>query len=324
MYTHGHETYDSIVSMGCNMVVSGPAWETDLVRARALGLRVIPSWYGDDDTAARLMASLDTDPIVMAWYPFDEPDIYGYSSGVVAEKIGRLRTYSPSKPVYLTVFNSAAYAAYLPHADLIGITPYPIGRDATEVRMSIVGRYARRARALSGGKPVYVCIPTFFQRPWQYREPGEDELHNIVYQALTGSPDGIIYFIWTIGGMDGVIWNLGERPALLAQITRLNAELKDLDTALVRSVEEPGAVTSPLAVYHRVARHDGGVTWFAANPGNGPETAVLRLPRGAAAVSIVHGRGARLGEPGPEGTVTLHLDRLGCAAVRIEDSPGGR
>lgn len=324
LYVNGMHTYDTAVALGCNMVVSGPAWETDLVRARELGLRVIPSWYGDDERADRLFAALDTDPIVMAWYPFDEPEIYGYSPAVVAAKIGRLRTISPSKPVYLTVFHPSRYAAYFGLGDIIGITPYPIGGDTLEIRPDIPGRYSRRARALAPDKPLLVCLPAFFQRPWQYRAPTPRELHNYVYQALTGDPDGIVFFGWQVQGLDGVIWNLGEHPELLAAIGRINRELAALDTALVRSLPVTDAVPGPGPVFHRVVDDGEGLVWILANPRDTGVTASLDLPVRAAGrcdARVLHGEGVVLGVTENPARVLVNLEPLGYAAVRIEPPP---
>ncbi len=316
IYTNGAATFDTIVSLGFNMVVSGPAWETELVRARELNLKVIPSWYGDDTAAHELMRSLDTDPIVMAWYPFDEPEIYGYTPDTVRAKIARLREYSPTKPVYLTVFTPSRYAAYLSSADIFGITPYPIGSRPEDIHMDIVGRYTRRARALMRDRPLLVCIPAFFQRPWQYRAPEPFEMHNIVYQALTGSPEGVIFFIWQVQGLDGVIWNLGQQPEMLAEMGVINRELIDLDAVLTAGTPAVGADVQPATIYHRVIAWGGDTYWILANPYEDPVTATLDLPGAASSPRLLHGGRAEL-VASDGGTVRVRLGALGYAAIRI-------
>ena len=318
IYTFSASTYDTIVSLGFNMVVSGPAWETELVKARQLGLKVIPSWYGDDTTAYDLMRSLDTDPMIMAWYPFDEPDIYHYSKEVVRDKIAILRRNNLKKPVYLTVFSPLHYSTYLPSADIFGITPYPIGSNPERINMDIVGRYTRRARILAPDKPLLVCIPAFFQRPWQYRSPDPEELHNIVYQALTGYPDGVIFFIWQVQSMDGEIWNLDQHPDLLEEMGVINSELIELDEVLTKGEPVPDATVSPHTVYQRVSSHRNAQYWIMANPYADPVTATLALPGKVTHARIMFGRRAELGDAPDSRTIAVNLGALGYATVRIE------
>jgi hypothetical protein len=320
MYTYGASTYDTIASLGFNMVVSGPAWETDIVHARKLGLYVIPSWHGDDPAAYDLMRSLDADTLILAWYPFDEPDVYDYSARVVSDKIDLMRRRGLRKPVFLTVFSPAHYSTYLSSADVFGITPYPIGADSDHIRMDIVGRYTGWARILCPDKPLLVCIPVFFQRPWQYRAPDPDELHNIVYQALTGCPDGVVFFIWRVQGLDGVIWHLDEHPNLLAEMSEINRELIDLDALLTRG-EYVAAPVAPAYVYHRVAWVDGSYTWIVANPRRETVTASIMLPQGIASPRILHGGYAELESDTASGTIAVRLGPLGYAAVRVDLVP---
>lgn len=318
IYTYGAPTFDTIAAMGFNMVVSGPAWETELVRARQLGLKVIPSWYGDDTPAYDLMRSLDTDPMILAWYPFDEPDIYRYSADVVRAKIATLRGNGLRKPVYLTVFSPSKYATYMSSTDIFGITPYPIGSDPGQINMNIVGRYARYAHALCGAKPFFVCVPVFFQRPWQYRAPTPKELHNIVYQALMGHPDGVLFFIWRVQGLDGVVWNLDEHPDLLAEMTRINGELIDLDTALAAPDPAFTGTMEPSAVYQRIAAMDSGYCWILANSGHHSAMAVITLPERIKSARLIHGEGVGYMSAAGTQTLSVELGDLGCAAIRLD------
>ncbi len=316
-YTLGEETFDTVVSLGFNLVIC-PTDTWDLEGARRRGLGLIPAWFGDDETSYAKIRALDTEPVIRAWYPFDEPDIYGYSSDVVESKVAWLRRHS-TKPVFLTVWTPQEYTTYLPHADIFGITPYPIGSHPGEVKMEITARYAAYARSLCDVKPLYVCIPVFFQRPWQYRAPDRHELHNIVYQALTAGPDGLLFFIWMVGGLDGVVWKLEEHPDLLEEIARINRELIDLDAVLERGTTADAllATVAPAEVPNRIVEHEGDLYWIAANPSRNQVMlrATFREPIGEA--RLLHGGRSTLGVSAADRRVSLNLGRLGYAAVRI-------
>jgi len=317
IFTTGAETFDTISAMGFNLAICRTE-TAELESAKRLGLKLIPQWFGDDTKSFERIAEFGDDSRIAAWFPFDEPDIYHISQEIVEGKITRLRKYS-NKPVFLTVFTPSRYADFFPYADFCGITPYPIGSNPNEIRMEVVGQFSKIARVVSGAKPLYIFVPVFFQRPWQYRAPTALELHNIVYQALTSAPDGILFFIWKIGGLDNVIWNLTDRPDLMKEIEIINHELITLDGVLTAGTDASSEITSasnPL-VYYRLVEFGGEYYLFVANPMPRELQFEIGFDFVPDATEIMFGSGVKIRNTDSHNRIALTMNKFGHSVIKI-------
>jgi hypothetical protein len=307
--------------MGFRLVI-GPHTDTDFRAAKRLGLKVIPNWFGDDSRALERIRALDGETTIAAWYPFDEPDLYGSSPESVQAKVARLRRLSPSKPVFLTVYRPPLYADYAPFADLFAVTPYPIhGDDPSLNRLSIVHHFTHAARTLCRDTPLIAVLQCFRQNPWWRRAPTPDELHNMVYQALTGGADGIVHFIYTIGAPDGSVWNLRSRPDLIRRLTAINRQIRAIEPVLDHGHDEVSSLAHAEAgsAVFRLVRHDTGLYLFIANPSNAAARPLFRLAQPPHAARFLHSSRRPTARLDAEGALRVTLPPLACGVIRIEE-----
>jgi hypothetical protein len=321
IYTSNHTTFASVKAMGFRLVI-GPHTDTDFREARRLGLKVIPNWFGDDSHSLDRIRALDQDTTIIAWYPFDEPDLYGNSPEVVQTKIAMVRVLSPSKPIFLTAYRPPFYAAYAPFANIFCVTPYPIhGDDPAQNRLSTVHAFTRAARALCRDTPLITAIQCFRQNPWWKRAPTPDELHNMVYQALTGGADGIVHFIYTVGSPDGTIWNLRSRPDLIRRLTTINRQIRAIEPVLDNGHDDDSSlvrIDAGAAVY-RLVRHDTGLFLFVANPSNTRTRPLFQLAARPQAARFLHSSKSPTVKVETDGAIRITLPPLACGVIRIAE-----
>lgn len=320
MYTSNWTTFDTLARLGFNMVV-GPHTETDIVVARRLGLKILPSRDAFLPESVKILEALKDEPVIAAWYPYDEPDLYRVSYDSVAEARRRLHTWNARRPIFMTVWNPEAYASYAPFADWLGICPYPITFSSTDSRNRLFRVYqqARVARAVAPDTPLLVVLQCFRQAPWWMRGPAPEELRVMAYEALASGADGLLYFIWTIGGQDGRIWRLDERPDLVREIERLNREVRTLTPVLGREQTvdtRVRAVTSSEVAWRAVAR-DGWTWLIVANASDAHGVARFAFPsRISRRETPIRTRGVRVRTIGSRELV-IDLERFGVSVIKV-------
>lgn len=319
IYTSDYRTFDTLIPLGFNLFV-GPKSDTDFIEAKKRGIKLIPILFRMYTSHLEKMKRNRDNPTILAWYPFDEPDIYNLDYDTYADWRRQIKQISPQKPIFLTIWNPRKFERWSPLADILGISPYPFISDSDESRNRIESvflqtRYASRVR---GSRPFYVLIQCFYQYPWWQRSPTPTELHNMVYQALAGGANGIIFFTYEIKsvGVDRH-WYLTDFPELMTEIRQINDELSSLENVLVNGkvLAHSRLDTSGIRDVYMLKEFGGKVFLIAANPLAEPVELEFRIPGAREDIGFHFQSPGTRGSSSARGSFKIHLPPLGWCAV---------
>jgi hypothetical protein len=209
-----------------------------------------------DDSAlnARLQATVDCvggSPHYRGWM-IDEPELNGYDAELMRRVAASLRRTDPSGRIWIN-FHPYATEDEVRRlggdADILGFDIYPIreGNGSVQVNRPLtdVGVLTRRARELTPtGGETWMIVQAFGYSDLpaengRGRRPTPAELRFMVYDALAGDADGIVFFgshqLRNTISLDSAVWDVGVR--------RIASELKVIGPTL-RGGERKGGVTA--------------------------------------------------------------------------------
>jgi len=265
------------------------------------------------------LAHLD-DPTIIGWMHGDEPDNSqeipggkGYDPPILPAKIVRdyeaIREKDPSRPVILNLGCGVAwdgwigrgarsghpedYAEYVRGCDITSFDIYPVATDNPQVKdkLDMVGFGVERLVKWAGpNRPVWDCIEC--ARIGGTGEATPRQVRTEVWMSLIKGSRGIIYFVDQFKPTFDEHALLDE-PQMLAAVTALNAQIKELAPALNSPTVE-GALkveSSNKAVpVATMVKRQGGATYVfavAMKPGLTEATFTLDgLPAGAQIVVL--------------------------------------
>lgn len=307
---------------GINLYVGlhrGPT-EEQLAALKAAGMRVICSQN-------RVGLTHLSDPTIAGWMHGDEPDNAqslgrgkGYGPPVLPSKVvadyDRLRAADPSRPVFLNLGQGVAwdgwygrgtrtnhledYPEYLKGCDIASFDIYPAVHDHADVKgnLWLVARGVERLRGWAGeGKAVWNCIECTRISNEEVK-PTPHQVRAEVWMSIIHGSKGIIYFVHQFKPTFVEAALLAD-PEMLAAVTRINAEVRELAPVLNSpSVKEGASAKSsredaPIAI---LLKRSGGASYlFAVAMRGAPAKAAFEVKGlAAAAEAEVLGEGRKL------------------------------
>ncbi|MEW5692616.1 MAG: beta-galactosidase [Candidatus Hydrogenedentota bacterium] len=272
IYTSNYTTFDTLALMGFNLVI-GPGSDTDLYWAKKYDFKVIPNIFfdktSDNQGSLNYIKNKSNDTAILAWYPFDEPDIYNVSYDTYALWRKQIKAIDKNKPIYLTIYTPQQYQRFAELTDIFAIDPYPVisKTDDNKNQLERVYQQVRYARTICKNKPLYTIIQCFYQMPWWEREPEPKELHNMVYQALIGGSDGILYYTFATNSPENY-WDIYKRQDILTELKRINKELITLEPVLLKGKNEHNIAfnLNVSELLYCIKNYKGTYYLFVANP----------------------------------------------------------
>lgn len=250
------------------------------------------------------------DPIIVGWMHGDEPDNAqplpsgeGWGPPIppsrIVEDYARIKAADPTRPVLLNLGQGVAwdgwygrgvrtnhpedYLEYIRGGDIVSFDIYPVVHESPEVAGNLwfVPRGVDRLREWSGGsRIVWNCIEC--TRISNERvKPTPEQVRTEVWMSLIHGSQGIIYFVHQFKPQF-CEWALLEDPPMLAGVTALNAQIRELAPVLNSPTIVGGAQVDSnppeVPVDVMVKRHDGATYLFAVAMRPGATTATFRVP----------------------------------------------
>lgn len=263
------------------------------------------------------LTSPDRD-IIIGWLQPDEPDnaqrranLPGYGSPVppsrVIEDYHAMRAKDPTRPVLLGLGQGVAwdgwwgrgarshhpedYAEYVKGGDIIAFDIYPVTHPSPEVagKLEFVARGVARLRQWAkDGQAVWSDIgATRISNPDV--KPTPEQVRAEVWMSLIQGARGIIYFVHQFKPRF-IEAALFEDPDVLAEVTRINAQIRDLAPVLnSRTIDGEVKVNSAdpaVPVAAMVKRYGGHTYVFAVGMAAGRTRASFRDRSGAIAGKV--------------------------------------
>lgn len=317
----------------------GPT-EAQLAALKAAGMPVIC------EQSEVALKHLD-DPTIVGWMHGDEPDNAqslgegkGYGPPVPPEKIiadyERIRKADPSRPVMLNLGQGVAwdgwygrgvrtnhpedYAEYARGGDIVSFDIYPVAHPKPEIQGQLwyVARGVERLVKWTGGrKVVWNCVECTRIQSDHKATPAQVKAE--VWMALVHGSRGLIWFVheWKPKFNEHAVL---DDPEMLAAVTALNGQIRDLAPVLNAPPAEGVAVASSAAdvpVAATARRHGGALYVFAVAMRGGATTATLTAPgvrEGAAVEVLGEGRGLEV----KGGTFEDRFEPYGVHLYRIQ------
>jgi hypothetical protein len=235
------------------------------------------------------------DPTIIAWMHGDEPDNAqekkggGYGPPIATEKIvadyKKVRDADPSRPVLLNLGQGVAwdryvgrgvrtnhpedYAEYMKGSDIVSFDIYPVVHDHADIvgKLYKVSEGVERLRKWGEGrKIIWNCIEAS-RISNENAKPNASQVRSEVWMSLIHGSTGLIYFVHQFKPKF-VEASLLQDADLLAGVTAINKQIKDLAPALNSPTVEGGATVTTSgadAPVDVLAKKQGDSVWvFAA------------------------------------------------------------
>ena len=216
---------------------------------------------------------------IVAWQLYDEPSHNNLSGRDVRARYEELKGRDPYHPALIALLGDLsrnAFGDYLGGCDVLLVDSCPL----PFYRIDSVGESVRAAVAAGRGRrPIWAIAQCF-----DWREllgimakgegraaPSALELRNMVYQALVGGANGVVFWSYPY---------VAARPELATALRELLGELSGLSPVLMGSDSRHRVVLRPAAspVLCRLIDHEDKVYLFACNPTRRAQEAWLTLP----------------------------------------------
>jgi hypothetical protein len=233
-------------------------------------------------------------PMLLAYYPFDEPDLSEVPLAKARAAYQLFRKLDPHRPVFAVIARPNEYDRWKDTSDILGVDPYPIPHAppvrVAEYMNSAVASISRRQgsednqRAPSGYRAVW-GIPQAFDwdfygedsglsKPKHLLRPTEAEMRLMTYLEVIHGAKGIIFYC--LVGYRG--FNTIENPIQWRALRRLARELARLSPALV-GPDAPWKLEAkpPEGIHTRVKRWGDDILILAANSEDVAKDLTLQL-----------------------------------------------
>jgi hypothetical protein len=264
----------AIAAGGFNTIHAGikqiDEWDPFLDEAARLGVMVVTE-FGTDTSA--VVRRYRDKPAVLAWNPGDEPDGAHVDPFEMHERAERFKDLDATHPSYMTLCVPGTYGLYAHCADVIAPDPYPVPHAPLGTVYDNLSAAVREARR--HGNTVWGVLQAFGypQGPW--RVPTGPEERAMTYLALLAGVKGIIYYTYT-DGKDPHTFRMWDQPALWAGMTKLPAEIKALEPALLGA--SPTTLASGEAQVHAGRWTVGATSWLMVVNGDAAAAHAVTLP----------------------------------------------
>lgn len=311
--TNGNET----VARAANTVVGGgedPQRCADFLdTAHACGLMGMPHLCDllrghDDWEGLRATVSRNKNhPALLSWYLGDEPEGSGDLPDTIRKAREIIREIDPVHPIAVLNNTPPVFAAYAACADVHMTDPYPIPHSP----LALVSEWTDVSRNAAGPtKPTWMCLQTqslaLYGVP-DGRWPSADELHCMMYLALTHGAKGIAWWCFS-HAREGGQW---------AAYESIYHDIGELAPYLLSDDKVPGlSIVADNPQIH-VSIHPRGSRCLilVANPGDRLDARLTLSGIHATKTTPLFG-----GDPVPvtDGTIALSVPALGRVALVLE------
>ena len=160
---------------------------------------------------------------ILAWYLFDEPDIWKVEPEEIKNACDVLRGIDNLRPIYLTVSPKGDIGDYIKSIDILGVDRYPVPEDD----LAAVYDSVKSAKSAAGHDKRVWAIIQAFKKP-KRRPPTPVELRAMAYMSVIGGADGVLYYAYSDPG-----WKLSDNMQLWDEIKNVNSELSSLSGLLL-------------------------------------------------------------------------------------------
>lgn len=199
-------------------------------------------------------------PALLAWYISDEPNGYKIPPTVLEEIYDVIKSIDPWHPVsmvFMAPFSDAL--RYEKAFDIAMADPYPVPVKP----VTVTGDAATRLKAdFEGKKPVWIVPQAFGGGEWWEREPTQQELRSMTWQAIIRGATGIQYFVRQ--GMN----YFPKSTATWAECGRMATEAAFLAPWLLSSEDNPAAQSSSPNIICSARKRNGSVLVMAVSTVN--------------------------------------------------------
>jgi hypothetical protein len=269
-----------------------------------------------------------SDPTIVGWMHNDEPDnaqpVVDATTGKrsygppvpparVVSDYERLRAADPSRPILINLGQGVAndawkgrgpgarpddYLTYVKGADVVSFDVYPVAGidkpDGENYLWYVARGVERLGRWTGGGKILWNCIEC--TRISSERKATPRQVRAEVWMSLIHGSRGIIWFVHEFKPKFNE-WALLDDPEMLAAVTAINRQIRELAPVLNSPAVEGGAASSDekVPVACAVRRHGGATYVFSVGMRNAATRASFSLrDLPASATAEVIGEARRL------------------------------
>ncbi len=260
-----------------------------------------------DDTVTTIVNAFKDHPALLAWYNNDEITLADRS--IVDKRRQLINSLDPNHPTWGVLCDYAEAPLFASSCDVIGVDPYPIGRDIPAEQERCIDAMDAVERS---GQSCWAVPQTFNWGNYKarkdpacydkYRMPTLDQMRGVIlYEALRGARGFICYCFYDLK-RNGPTTNypLEAREPFYqrwADVKSLATMLKSLEPWLLA---EPSPVPVKLEIQAGRAEAasltdaQGKTLYILANIGPDNLNATLKLPEGAPTMNALYGHATEI------------------------------
>ena len=226
----------------------------------------------DEEKRNRLIseiAEFRDHPALLCWYISDEPNSFKIPPEKLEEIYNIVKENDPWHPVSI-VFTAPFIASkkYANALDIVMADPYPI----PDLPVTKVGDVAGQLKTeFNGKKPVWIVPQAFGGGEIWSREPTQQEIRSMTWQAIIRGATGIQYFV-----RQGLNY-FPKSAATWSECGRMAMEVAELTPWLLSDEEAPKTESNSDNIIVSSRMHNGQLLVMAVNKINEPVNAVIRI-----------------------------------------------
>ena len=226
----------------------------------------------DEEKRKRLIseiAEFRDHPALLCWYISDEPNGFKIPPEKLEEIYNIVKENDPWHPVSI-VFTAPFIASkkYADALDIVMADPYPI----PDLPVTKVGDVAGQLKTeFNGKKPVWIVPQAFGGGEIWSREPTQQEIRSMTWQAIIRGATGIQYFV-----RQGLNY-FPKSAATWSECGRMAMEVAELTPWLLSDEEAPKTESNSDNIIVSSRMHNGQLLVMAVNKINEPVNAVIRI-----------------------------------------------
>ena len=226
----------------------------------------------DEEKRNRLIseiAEFRDHPALLCWYISDEPNGFKIPPEKLEEIYNIVKENDPWHPVSI-VFTAPFITSkkYTDALDIVMADPYPI----PDLPVTKVGDVASQLKTeFNGKKPVWIVPQAFGGGEIWSREPTQQEIRSMTWQAIIRGATGIQYFV-----RQGLNY-FPKSAATWSECGRMAMEVAELTPWLLSDEEAPKTESNSDNIIVSSRMHNGQLLVMAVNKINEPVNAVIRI-----------------------------------------------
>ena len=149
---------------------------------------------------AGMVRSAKDHPATLAWYTNDESP--PRQVGIQRDLCAMIHRLDPDHPVWHVTDKKNKITPFLGAYDVIGMDPYPVGREGELGDIGKSSRWVRDVQECTFGTVPVWHVPQAFNWAWEthrprselYRYPTAEELVSMTWQPIAAGANGLVYY----------------------------------------------------------------------------------------------------------------------------------